>query len=329
MAGELFSYRGQVPEGGFRLVQARRADPSAGSSLHSVLVQASPGAADQPVRTYDLLGLDVILYRLFGQTTLDGEGVLAFANQYGGLGTEVDIEPATKDAIPFTRGELLEEWRKQISLMRQLVTLWDLHQAGNTARLTRHFRWEKDDQQQDQVIFRSHVDDGTEPSALGHFKTRVAIALAALPSGLQAGIPPQDIRGATLAYLRQRLDEQLRLHERRAAPLMAWDSARGQLVLRFAASSLASALWMQLADAVANERSYARCQTCSKWFEVAPEAARSHRRFCSVACRTRSHRQRQERARRMYFEQKMPFEVIAKFLDSKVVTVKRWITGAG
>jgi hypothetical protein len=55
--------------------------------------------------------------------------------------------------------------------------------------------------------------------------------------------------------------------------------------------------------------------------------ARSHRRFCSNACKTKAHRNKQDRARQLFTVEKKTFEEIAKELDSDVATVRRWITG--
>jgi hypothetical protein len=55
--------------------------------------------------------------------------------------------------------------------------------------------------------------------------------------------------------------------------------------------------------------------------------ARSHRRFCSNACKTKAHRNKQDRARQLFTVKNMTFEEIAGELDSDVATVKRWITG--
>ena len=97
-------------------------------------------------------------------------------------------------------------------------------------------------------------------------------------------------------------------------------------MLRIMAQNLYSGVWLQFADAVTNDRIFSRCRECGKWFEVAPEVARSHRRFCSNSCRSKAYRQRQDRARQL-FTAKKSFEEIAEELDSDVATVKKWITG--
>jgi hypothetical protein len=128
------------------------------------------------------------------------------------------------------------------------------------------------------------------------------------------------------AYLQQDLD--LHLHHTAAeiATVAAWDPKRGRPALRFEAPTLLAAVWLQLADAVSNDRTFGRCRECGKLFEVAPDAARTHRRFCSNGCRSRSYRERQERARQLHAAKKS-FEEIAEELGSDVATVRKWITG--
>ena len=127
------------------------------------------------------------------------------------------------------------------------------------------------------------------------------------------------------------LDQDINLHLGRYAAQVptatAWDPDRQRPTLQLVAPTLLAAVWLQLADAVSNDRTFNRCRTCGKWFEVAPEVARSHRRFCSNACKTKAHRNKQDRARQLFTVEKMTFEEIADELDSDVATVRRWITG--
>jgi hypothetical protein len=89
---------------------------------------------------------------------------------------------------------------------------------------------------------------------------------------------------------------------------------------------LLSAVWLQFATAVNENVGHGRCRECGKWFVVAPNAARSSRRFCSTACRSKAYRERQDRARQMHAAKKS-FAEIAAELDSDVATVRKWITG--
>jgi predicted nucleic acid-binding Zn ribbon protein len=65
---------------------------------------------------------------------------------------------------------------------------------------------------------------------------------------------------------------------------------------------------------------------CARWFEVAAEATRAHRKFCSDSCRIMAYRDRQDAARRLHAGGKS-FEEVARGLGSTAATVERWVTG--
>lgn len=128
------------------------------------------------------------------------------------------------------------------------------------------------------------------------------------------------------AYLQGQIDDCLGQLDP-AKPCMAWDPKRERPALRYGPHTLLDALWLQFADAVDRDKVFGQCQECGKWFEIAPDAARTHRRFCSNSCRGKAYRERQDKARQLFTVGKT-FEEIADELDSDVATVRRWITGS-
>jgi hypothetical protein len=359
MADKLFTYRGVVPGRGFRWIKARPVNTPEAKGPQLVLVPAQGGEGAGQEESYDLSELGVVLHRSLAETKLDPESILEFANKYGWLGIAVPVKSERASASgPVIQGELWTDWQKDISDMLQLVSLWDLYRSGNTAKLARHVVWEKDAEQKDQVVFYSHTPpqegdpghppappaglqgadrqeavpkeqegESGQPSVLGHNKAHSVIVAAATAPGLLEQIPPGDVSRPALLYLQQQLDHHLRGHAGTATPLVTWQPDPGRLVLQFGASNLRTALWLQLADAVVNNRTIERCLVCKRWFEVSPEASRSHKRFCSDACRVKAYRDRQGLARQLYFEKHKTFEEIAVELKSRVPTVRRWITG--
>jgi transposase-like protein len=109
-------------------------------------------------------------------------------------------------------------------------------------------------------------------------------------------------------------------------PEMLWDKERGRYVLGYYPKNLLSALWLQLGQEVAGNKSFRRCPTCSKWFENSSDGARADRMFCSSACRNTAFRERQDKARQLHVLGKS-FQDIAKEVGSDEATVKKWITG--
>jgi hypothetical protein len=90
--------------------------------------------------------------------------------------------------------------------------------------------------------------------------------------------------------------------------------------------NLLGALWLEFAEAYAGKE-LRQCVECKKWFAVRGHLPRSRSdvRYCSVACRNRAYRSRQEQARRMRAEGKSP-RAIAKELGSDLETIKRWLS---
>jgi hypothetical protein len=301
--------------------------------LALVPAEASPvaGAGASPLRPEP----DAALFRNFAELRPDKASILAFANRHGNLGVGHDLRPATSTesvgGSPM-RGTLLVTWQHQISDMQRLVGLWDLLRAGDSQRLAAHIRWQETAKRGASVHFHSDADGGRGGGpALGFQRTKALIASCDTRPELLAEFEAGDPVAPAWAYLQQDLD----LHLRHVAgwdgadmlaAVAAWDPKRGRPALRFEAPTLLAAIWVQLADAIGNDRTFGRCQGCGRWFEVGFDAARTHRRTCSNACRSRSHRERQERARRLHAAKKT-FAEIAAELGSNLATIKKWITG--
>ena len=70
-----------------------------------------------------------------------------------------------------------------------------------------------------------------------------------------------------------------------------------------------------VARAVERNNEFRRCSECGIWFELSPQTARSHKQFCSNACRTKAYRKRQAEAARLHGEG-LALEDIARELES-------------
>jgi hypothetical protein len=80
------------------------------------------------------------------------------------------------------------------------------------------------------------------------------------------------------------------------------------------------------AVAVGEDKDYARCPVCGRWFERSPGVNRAHKQYCSGACRVSATRQRQARALEMRAGGATA-ESIAAELETDLATVERWIVG--
>ena len=335
MADDRLQFGWKVAPGGYRWVpavdvkrpEALVLEGANRSQLALVPVEDGPiaGAGASPLRPES----DAALFRNFAELRPDEGSILAFAGRHGSL-CRFEFFPATRTesvgGSPMC-GTLLINWQDNISAMQRLVGLWDLLREPDRERLAAHILWQETATEGLSVHFDSHPDGGSAGGpALGFQRTRAVIASRDSEPELLAEFEAGDPVAPAWAYLQQDLDLHLHHVADGLAAVAAWDPKRGRPALRFEAPTLVSLLWVQMADAVANDRTFGRCRECGRWFAVAPGAARGHRRTCSNACRSRSFRERQERARQMYTAQKS-FEEIAKELDSDVATVRKWITG--
>jgi hypothetical protein len=330
MPGERLEFNWGVPAAGFRWVQVAVVAGEALKQPQPALVTAQ----DAPVTAFEAPAPspqpDPALFRIFGEVEPNKEGVLALARTFGNLHDGVDLIPANRaDAMRARplQGVTLDAWQHHISGVQRLVGVWDLLRQGDAGRLAPHIRWHKDKKEGLSVRFDSHPAASTgEGPSLGFRRARAVIASRELHPELLTTFTPEDPLLPAWVYLRQDLDCCLYAASVSAEASMAWDLKRRRPLLRLAAPTLLMAVWFQLADAVSNDRAFSRCRECGKWFEVAPDAARTHRRFCSSSCRSKSYRQRQDRARRLHAAG-TSFEEIARELDSDVPTVRKWITG--
>jgi hypothetical protein len=270
---------------------------------------------------------DPALFLAFVDLQPTQESILAFASARGNLAEAWKLvsvhRPGAAGGEP-VRGVPLSLWKYQIDDMARCVALWDALRQEDYERLNHHIRWTKEGKQGPAVYFVSHPKGG--PS-LGARKVKEVIASAEDQAERFAQFEVGDPILPGWTYLQQEVEIHLQPVAFEVAAGMAWDAERRRPGLELTAWTMLSAIWLQLADAVANEKTFSRCAECRRWFEVGPEGAPSHRRYCSSSCRTRALRERQDRARRLYTIHKMSFEAIAEELDSDVGTVKRWITG--
>jgi hypothetical protein len=273
---------------------------------------------------------DPALFRTFAELRPDKECVAAFAHCHGDLTDGFELLAADRADKPgggHLRGTLLVTWQYQIADMRRLTELWDILQRQERQRLEPHILWRKSKGKGLTVQFDSHPGGGKgDGPSLGLHRAKVEIASSKEDPELFATFQVGDPLLPAWVYLQQDLDLHLYHVAAELASEMVWDSHRNRPTLRLAAPTLLSAVWLQFGDAVSNNRTFSSCPTCGRWFVVAPDVARAHRRFCSNACRVKAHRERQDRARQL-FAAGQTFEEIAAELDSDVGTVKRWITG--
>jgi hypothetical protein len=309
-----------VSTSGYRWAHAKRAiDPlqPPERALVPARSQVKPGALPA------MREMDSSLFRIFADVQPDEGGILAFANKYGNL-LEADLLPMEQDAPrEGFRGSLLRTWQEEITHMLRLVNLWDMLHHKDRDSLFKHIKWVPHETEGVAVYYSyDAVENTVEPDPKDIFitSTRKQPELITYFNKDPFSLPGW-------VFLWWALDLHVREVANQPPIIMVWDPLTDRPVLSARPLTLLSAVWLQFALAVSSNRIFDRCRVCHKWFEVAPDVARSNRRFCSNACRSKAFRERQGRARQLHAANKS-FDEIAKDLDSDVATVKRWITGS-
>ena len=95
--------------------------------------------------------------------------------------------------------------------------------------------------------------------------------------------------------------------------------------LSLAPRTLLAAMWLQLTLAIAGDKHFPTCKSCSRLFEVStsPTGFRTHREFCSDSCKTKDYRRRKRVASDL-FTKGLSVQEIARLSDTKVATIRTW-----
>jgi hypothetical protein len=328
MSATRFDLVWSVPKDGFRWVLASAVREGVRHTGRALV--AAPSSAAEEEQGPPPADPQPVLFRLLADVPPGEEGVLAFANRYGNLFGGEDLSPARRAPTGkgfSTPGVFLDSWLRHIDNLRSLIALWDLIQKGDEEGLAPHIQWRSGQPEGPAVVFVKSPGadiDGADP--LDDDPAEWLVASGVSRQELLESFQPGDVVQPAKAYFQQRLDDLL-FHV--ADPVkvgMSWDPVRGQPVIAYQCPTLMSAVWLQFATVVSENLTFVRCRECDNWFEVAPNAARASRRFCSDGCRSKAYRKRQDVARQMHAAGK-GFEEIAGELESDVPTVKKWITG--
>lgn len=325
----------EVPASGHSWVEGIAGHPNADPILlkpQPALVLASRNVGNRAAQSTFRPEPNPALFRDFAQTLPEKDAILAFADRYGALDNVPDsvrpVEEMETALAELVSGTFLITWQYQINKMARLVGLLDLVQDDNRTGLAQYIRWSEETKDSLVVYFDSHPETraGTGP-ALGHMRTRDVIASREENHELLAKFKIGDTFTPALVYIQNEIDLVLHHVADDVMTGMEWNSRYNRPELCIYCPTLLGAVWLQLADAVANNRSFSQCRQCGQWFEISPEAARSNRRYCSDRCRIKAYRGRQDKARQLFTLGKT-FEEIAVELDSDSKTVRRWITGS-
>jgi hypothetical protein len=139
------------------------------------------------------------------------------------------------------------------------------------------------------------------------------------------GIEEEDYIGAAAYFVHNQLNGLLRSL---GSPFLWWDKDSNVSHMTFRIGSLWTAMCFQFARAVAENRLYQSCQSCFRWFELAPGVNRADKQFCTDACRQRWHRKMRAESKEMRAKGKSN-EAIASALDVTMDQVMHWLKQKG
>jgi hypothetical protein len=268
------------------------------------------------------------LFRDFAATDPNLDAIKSFADRFGLLGGNLRRRIVLYDQgrggkHPMGFGEHVDDWVKEIMVMRLAVDLWEAARQGDTDYLGRMISWAPEDAR---VSIDTHPDlqVGQLPEKPAYVH-RAVIADERVDPEILARFVPGDPIGPALHCMQSLINEHL---HHRASPRLLWEPNRDRLGLYIVPEGLIGALWLQFARAVERNARFRQCTECTTWFEVAPGRGRADKQFCSTACRTRAYRKRQAEAVRLHGEGRS-IDDIARQLESELDTVRGWIERQG
>jgi hypothetical protein len=259
------------------------------------------------------------LFLTFAATAPDPSRLEDFLRRHGAA--EGGTRPPGPPGAPV---DALEAWREEAWEMRRLIDLWLPLRDGDHEALDGLVRWTTGRGGAPQVEYHWVPLRTKRARPLAPAKREVIASPEVRPEWLELFRPP-DVALPAAAYLQAKVNERL---AGQVGVGLLHDVAQARPRLQPVPRTLLAALWLQFAAAVAEGKEYRTCRECGAWFELSPETARTNRRFCTNACRSRMYRQRQGRARERHAEG-VPVEDIARELETDAATVRRWLDESG
>jgi hypothetical protein len=214
----------------------------------------------------------------------------------------------------------LAEWIAAATWMAVLVDLWRRVQTKDHKGLRQHVRWQTDQGNRRAVVYDCQREDFPEAN-LPAGGVREVIATDLDHGDWLATLKGNDVVAPSLAFLARKITQFIGTE---VAARLLLEMSQKRLRVEVVPTTFFAFLWLQFGRAIADDKEFVRCRTCQTWFERSTETARTNRRFCSNACRTKNYRRRRAEARRLHVAG-VPVRQIAKQLDADVAAVRTWI----
>jgi len=245
-------------------------------------------ATDRPTFRSVALQNTPTAFRTFATTVTDLPSTLAFANSFGLLGRPredfqvIDVEDE-RGYRPGSIAESVDQWIKAAAELRNALEIWQALRGS-----PKHDKW--------RALLKPYLLDRdiflspTDPLA--------AVLMRRDEDRFVAAWEKRRYHRAARLLLGFIVSSQLlRLH---VMPTLAVEPSQHSVsVLLLRPPTLLGALWLQFAQAVAQNKQYRACKGCGKFMELHwPEGFRKHRTTCSDACRSKVYRERRPKRKR-------------------------------
>lgn len=116
--------------------------------------------------------------------------------------------------------------------------------------------------------------------------------------------------------------------DKRVRFVLAEHPSSAQPTLRPHPVSLVGAMWLQLANAIAAEKSYRTCRMCGGWFE-AGGVDDARKIFCSEGCKSKDYRRRRDLVKRLAADgqtvEEIGEQLAASGTDTDAETIRKWV----
>lgn len=247
------------------------------------------------------------LWRDFARLEPTQKAILDFADRYGPLRSDRSLS--------------FFDWQFEIGRWGYAFRLWETIEAYKRNRkdiqvISRFVRWEKDPKKGDRQLFLL--------MPVGRDKSRW------VPCGFgeeRCEFKPGELLAPAQYCLEYAFNHQLHPELRDEEPkpialLTAVPDTKRTLAFKMQLPNLIDVLWVQFAYAVMGEKEYGDCDICGSSFEVLGE--RGAKRFCSDACRIKSHRRNKKKVIELHRMGK-PLKEISAEVGSPIATIKKWL----
>jgi hypothetical protein len=259
---------------------------------------------------YDPLAKESALFKLFAALDPTPDSIVRFANEFGRL-TSVQYRCYFDHGGQHLTalGDPYHQWIYHMVSLNFWVRMWELAVDGNSKELVRL------------IDSLPH-----EPRAYSDWGDEVRAARWTESQWLLDCKPSEQI-AAAFQIVGQAIDSEFSRVDDMGDGIklgMQRDSETGGYRFTASARDLRSAIYLQFATAVAEEKQFRNCETCGRPFELTPDVARTNRLFCKPYCRIKAYRRRQRAAKRMH-QNKRSLKHIAVALNTDVPTVRGWV----